>query len=211
MGKQLVKELKLDSRGETISRWMAFYISEQITIAKNSIGIKKKKAERNCFEAILKLWKNRTSFPDGKKPFLRFEAINQTLENLNPENISPFYFSQHAETLEIEDEELKSLLNIAEVIDEAARVWFEQIFLAAIKIATTEETKTYLENALNFKPNDDIRAIVRFIDENADENETDKLRAKRKEKLINRIQQLDRFIDYSDELKRQFEFELQSL
>ncbi len=64
LGKALVKELELEPGVDTLARWMAHYIAEQIAIAENATDDKKVEAESRCFETILKLWQHRseTSF-----------------------------------------------------------------------------------------------------------------------------------------------------
>ena len=58
LGKLLVNELGLESSNDTLSRWMAHYISEKMLLAeKLPEGEEKNKAEKDCFETILKLKK----------------------------------------------------------------------------------------------------------------------------------------------------------
>ena len=65
LGKALVEELGLEPGVDTLARWMAHYIAEKITLAKNAHGDEKIKAEQQCFDAILKLWQHRSRLPNG--------------------------------------------------------------------------------------------------------------------------------------------------
>ena len=69
LGKALIEELGLDPGVDTLARWMAHYIAEQMTIAENATGDDKIEAEQHCFETILKLWQHRSSLPNGRRPF----------------------------------------------------------------------------------------------------------------------------------------------
>ena len=50
------RELGLDPGVDTLARWIAHYIAEQMEVAGNATGEDKLTAERRCFDAILKLW-----------------------------------------------------------------------------------------------------------------------------------------------------------
>ncbi len=212
LGEQLVKELKLDPHGDTISRWMAHYIAEQITIAKQSTGLKKRNAEKNCFEAILKLWESRSYFPNGKRPFEKFEVIGEALEKISPNNSAPYYYTEYNNSKPKRNKKLKSLLDIAKVIDEVARVWLEQVFEEAIKNSSNKGIKIYLKNALHFKPNNDTMTIVKFLDEGENiDDQNEKLKRKKIENIRSRIDQLEEFFEYSEALKTNFEIELNKI
>lgn len=211
LGEQIVKELKLDSHGDTISRWMANYIAEQITIAKKSTGPKKRNAEKKCFEVILKLWESRSYLPNGKRPFEKFEIISETLEKISPDNITPYYYTVKDKSKSKKNKKLKNLLETAQVIDEAARVWLDQIFSEAIKYATTKEVKSYVKSAMHFKPNNDITVLVKFLAEDENNEKKNKAVQEEIERLKFRLQQIENFVAYSKRLKNYFEIELEKL
>lgn len=90
-GKAIVKELDLDPGIDTLSKWIAHYVAEKIMFLDRLTGNKKAQAEKDCFEAILKLWEHRWSIP-REKPFLQdFESLFVTLNKLNP-NIDTAFF-----------------------------------------------------------------------------------------------------------------------
>ena len=92
LGNEIVKELKLEPGGNTLSRWMAHYIAEKIAASENMEGAEKSDAELKCFETILSLWQHLSAFPDGRRPFESFEPIFRALGCLDPESTDPFYF-----------------------------------------------------------------------------------------------------------------------
>lgn len=65
LGKKLVKELDLDPGVDTLARWMAHYIAEQIILLEQKSGEEKKLAEERCIDMILKLWSHRATLPNG--------------------------------------------------------------------------------------------------------------------------------------------------
>ncbi len=77
LGKVLVNELQLEPGTDTLSKWMAHYVAEKITLAeKMPQGQERIETEKECFETILKLWKHRWSLPSGKWPLETFEPID---------------------------------------------------------------------------------------------------------------------------------------
>jgi hypothetical protein len=97
LGKLISEELEQGEHPDTLSRWMAHYTAQLIAKAENSTGIKKKAFEKECFNTILKLWEYKSSFPDGKKPFERFEVIFKTLDKLSPDNHNNFFYENTKE------------------------------------------------------------------------------------------------------------------
>jgi len=77
LGKALVQELKLEPGVDTLSKWMAHYITEQIAIAETTTASEKIEADQQCFETILKLWKHRSSLPNNRYPFKNFKPLFQ--------------------------------------------------------------------------------------------------------------------------------------
>lgn len=150
LGKLLVKELGLEPGVDTLSRWMAHYIAQQMTEIETSSGADKQAAEEKCFESILKLWKHRAYYQIGDKPFENFEPIFQTLDRLNPDHEEPFYFhSEYAvrDKSGNTDDVVKQYLLMATQIDKVVRVWLKFIFQHAAEQAIDEkniEEKTKL-------------------------------------------------------------------
>lgn len=143
-GKSLVEELNLDPGVDTLGRWMAHYIAEQIKIAENSTGIEKAVAEEKCFETIIKLWEHEVILPGKTKPFTDFEPIFRTLNRLDPERNQNYFFDRN-DSSKGDSEEFNSLLDLAIEIDKVARIWILHILNKATKISTNEATIKWLE------------------------------------------------------------------
>lgn len=93
LGKLLVKELGIENSVDTLSRWMAHYVADKIVFIENlTDGKEKDNAQKECFEIILRLWKNRWELPAGKRPLEDFEPILKVLEKINPEKEDLFFY-----------------------------------------------------------------------------------------------------------------------
>lgn len=205
LGKALVKELQLDPGVDTLSRWMAHYIAEQITIANSTKGKRKKDAEERCFETILKLWQHKTSLPIREKPFENFEKIWNVIERIDPDNKRNFFYNY-----QIDDhsklkknnyvgEKVQKWLDIALAIDEVARVWLEYIFKLAVQSATDKKTITWLKNSFFLENNCESLIIIELMEKDLEKDK----KAKQKG-LQSRIQQLDTFISFSKILRKEY-------
>jgi hypothetical protein len=220
LGKALVVELGVEPGVDTLARWMAHYIAEQMEIAENATGDNKSEAEQHCFETILELWQHRSSLPNGRRPFESFEPIFNALARLDPENSTPYFYSDpDFRSRESDDssedlDEVQQWLSVARGIDHAARVWLEYVFHQAALKAADEKTIAWLENAANLSIGDDVSTIVRFVkvttEVESEETAEQEKRAKQ-EKLKSRIKQLDAFIDFNQSLRIAFVAELEAM
>jgi len=220
LGSVLVKELDLDPSVDILARWMAHYVAEQIVNAENATGECKIEAENNCFETILKLWQYRSSLPNGPRPFENFEPIFRVLSKLDPENPNPYYYSSSKYHSSEEDDsseepnEVQQWLDIAQGIDQAARVLIEFVFHQAAINATDEKTVSWLENAMGLPNNDDVSIIVQLAypeSENESEEIAEKQRKAKLEKLERRIKQFDAFVAFSKLVRENLIAEFETL
>lgn len=213
LGKLLVKELKLEPGVDTTSRWMAHYIAEQIKISKSFTGKKKKEAEQKCFTAILELWKHRSYYAAGTRPYESFEPIFETLERLNPNSTKNFFYRiPSVEQYESSkkkglQKEVIDLLKVAENIDNVARIWLEYIFQEATLLATDKKTATLLKNTIGLSDNIETKVVLKIL---SDEDDSTKKDEKRKQ-LTERINQLKAFEKFNKSLYKIFTKRLESL
>jgi hypothetical protein len=96
LGKQLVEELRRGPDVDTLSRWMAHYIAQQIATAEIATGNNKAAAEDECVRSILALWEHRAAFPHDRRPFESFEPILRALDGSIPSNRDHTTTSSHA-------------------------------------------------------------------------------------------------------------------
>lgn len=216
LGKTLVEELNSESRIDTPARWMAHYIAEQMVIAEEATGDDKVQAEQRCFETILKLWQHRWSFPTGKRPFERFEPIFRALEQLDPDNSTPYFYKPNPRSSDMEETDedasaIRNWLEAAQAIDEAARVWLEYVFQQAALTATDARTTELLKNAVGLPASDDVSIIVQLLLTDLTEETAEQRQQGRREELESRLKQLDAFVEFNQLLYKGFAAELEAI
>ena len=221
LGKALVKELDLEPGVDTLSRWMAHYIAEQIITAENAAGDEKSKAEQKCFETILELWQRRSALPDGRRPFENFEPILRALERLDPENSQPFYYTQPRVHLSGKNDTSKPIsknvqkwIDNALGLDRAARVLIEFAFKQATTSAKDKKTRAWIENAIDLKDSDEISIVIRLISaykDGQDEKAREDLQEEQRNHFKSRIEKLDTFLELSSSLRAALTGELDKL
>lgn len=215
LGKLLVKELGLEPGVDTLSRWVAHYIAQQMTEIETSSGVDKQAAEERCFESILKLWKHRAYYQTGDKPFENFEPIFQTLDRLNPDHEEPFYFqSEYAvrDKSENVDDTVKQCLFMATKIDEIVRIWLKFIFQQAVEQAVDEKTREWIKAAAPLSDNDEMSLIVRILsDRDVDEKDTTHYKEEEAKMVKRRIEQLKDYRVFNENLIAMYEEELKEL
>jgi hypothetical protein len=84
LGTAIVNELRLDTRGELLQRWMAHHLAEQIAKADGASGAAKAKHERAAVNLILKLWVHRRALPEQADPLAAYRDAVDVLKMLLP-------------------------------------------------------------------------------------------------------------------------------
>ena len=206
LGKALVQELGLEPSVDTLSRWMAHYVAEQIEVAEKAKGSAKARAEQRCFDTVLKLWERHSSWPLGRRPFENFEPIFRALDKLDPEKPEPFYFrspwldsSESSEDSESESTDVKSWIDIALGVDGTARVFIEYAFMQAANSAVDEKTIEWLNLTANLHDNSERSVIASLL--SSDEDRPNQERAA---SLQKRVEKLDAFLALGEELRQTF-------
>src|ERR1044072_6368743 len=98
LGRHLVRELGLKELGDTLRLWMVHHIATLIKDAeKERSPAKRKRAEKEATETILKVWEHRESLPSYAYPLAQFDFIFRVLDRLLPD-ANPFRRSQDSET-----------------------------------------------------------------------------------------------------------------
>lgn len=92
LGRHLVRELGLKDRGDTLGLWMAHHIAALIRAAeKERSPVKRKRAEKEATETILKIWEHRESLPPYSYPLARYDDLFRVLDRLQPSD-NPFRY-----------------------------------------------------------------------------------------------------------------------
>lgn len=201
LGKLIIKELKSDERLDVLSKWIIFYISEQITLIEGATPKEKENLNYKCFDLILKLWHHRYCFPNNKSPFQRFENIFDTLEQIEPENNKPYFYRKPYREVKIESK-IQKWMEIAKGIDDAARVWLTYVFEEASKETLDEEMVEWLKNSIDFQEKDDVSIIIKMLPNYLLETEemTDDFNENRIKLIKSRIEKLENFNRFNSNL-----------
>ncbi|WP_133161911.1 hypothetical protein [Deinococcus koreensis] len=223
-----MQELNLEPGVDTLSRWIAHYITEQIAIAESATGEEKAKAEERCFDSIMQLWQRRYALPNERSPFKDFASIFETLQRLNPENQKSFYigWKYHWDNLDDENPsdsgDAKSWLRMALSIDRTARVLIETTLRQAALCVTDSDVQAWLERTPDPSRDFDVQVIMKLVGnldlddersnhsvENDSQESVDSFPDDLSKKAIEkRIQYLEAFLELAASFRSAFQEEL---
>lgn len=80
----IVRQLRLDRRGEVLTKWMAHHLAELIQLAERSEAPASQEAENRAVELVLKLWTNRRALPAPADPLSGHRDAIAVLATLLP-------------------------------------------------------------------------------------------------------------------------------
>ena len=187
LGEKIVNELLLSDGVDTLSKWMAHYISELIEKAKNSSGEEKEKYEKECFETILKVWNEIDKVPNIEKPLKRFDDIQNLVQELSSDKKYRYFQTKH--------EDIDCVyLRLIKAIDGLSKKIIKKSLILGIERAAIDE-KDWLEFDLLQDVNNII--TIRSIYQNED---IDNLQIKKEERedLKKAIKSFSQIIDVLD-------------
>jgi len=224
LGKQLVKDLGLEKGVDTLSRWMAHYVAEKIKYAESlPDGVKRNKAEKECFSLILDLWKHRGYYKSDRQPLRNFNRLFEILESLDPEKDRPYFFQWQKSQLEEQEAEafksadLKRITSLALQVDKVAKIWINYLFQEACRGANGEAIKKIISAAVELPESEDARIIQIVLSKSTDlgdgdlVDEDDLARKDNVKALDRRITELRRFKELNEYLIGRYEKDLNAL
>jgi hypothetical protein len=81
LGRRLVQELNLDETCQTLAKWMAHYLAEQILATeKEKKPSARRAAQARCRDVILRLWAERANLPARARPLGRLDEVLTALQ-----------------------------------------------------------------------------------------------------------------------------------
>jgi len=209
LGNQLVALLGKDHNADQLSRWMAHYVAEQITLAESATGEAKAAAESRCYDTILKLWAHRAVLPMHPRPLERFETIFRVLERIDPENPHGFYHLFGREE-KPKSGSLEARVQFIIDLDDAARILLQLGLAAAVDKATDNTTEKLIRDSVPAVRDRDVEAVQRLLELAKDPQGTDD-GAKQAAQLRARIDTLDRFAQACARVRENFHSQLEDL
>lgn len=122
LGKRLVAQLDADN--DLLAAWMAHYVAQRIEAAAKASAEDQSASQEACANAVLELWRYRSSLPHHLRPLGELEPILRTLASLDVDHVDFRYYPaalREAATAEV-DEDVKRWLELAIGLDYSARV-----------------------------------------------------------------------------------------
>jgi hypothetical protein len=201
LGRRLVEELGLEESNDTLSRWMAHHLADLITKAENAAGSDKDALRKECFDAILALWRHRSELPGGKRPFEELEPVLRAVESLDPEDGTPRYYrtprppkGEEAETAEQEE-----WLKMVEGLDYSAKVLIGYC-LAEAAASALDDSKEWVKLAEGIEDDGVPEIVIRLVKNAADLNKVPDLNASLRKTVVDRINRLQGFVRMAESL-----------
>lgn len=173
---KLVEEMQLEPGTDTLSRWMAHYIAEQINDAETLSGPVQETAKDKCYDTILRLWEHRANLPHEIRPFDKMAPILQTLASIDIANPSPRYYRSLPKQAEVEDTEsesesesdLNQWLSVLRGVDNTARLLIDAALNMAASSIEVSKIKEWLEIAKKIDNSNDIQFSFRIVSSRED-------------------------------------------
>jgi hypothetical protein len=170
LGKKLVAQL--GTHDDLLASWMAHYIAERIEAVESASTKDRGAAQEACANAILELWRYRSSLPGHLRPLGELEPILRTLALLDVDRTdfrySPAVLREAATADAAED--CKRWLEIAIELDYSARLLIQFALRFAAHRAATE-AEPWVQLALQAGADEGAEsATVRFVLEGDEES-----------------------------------------
>jgi hypothetical protein len=170
LGKRLVTQL--DAEDDLLASWMAHYVAQLIETAEKAPPEAQDTAHEACANAILNLWRHRSSLPSHLRPLGELEPVQRTLAVLDVDR-ADFRYSpavlREAATADADDNS-KQWLELAIGLDYAARSLIRFALRSAAHRAATN-TQPWIELARQAGEEESLESVtVRFVLED-DEND----------------------------------------
>ncbi len=181
---------------------------------KYRVAVNESQASFKSLDTILKLWKHRSSLPDGRRPFENFEPVFRALERLDPQNKKTYYYDNSRtvkrKKTNKDQENVQQWLDAAEGIDQVVRIWLDYVFKQAALDATDENTTDWIKNSSGLQESDEASIIIRMHSEDLSDS-TEKIQQERIEVIKGRIEKLEAFNGFNQSLLSILKKELEDL
>lgn len=165
----------------------------------------KSKLEKECFEAILELWKHRNDIPYGHRPFNDFEPIFNAVYRLDPDNKKPYYYNDRNTDITSNNSSIQATLRTINDIDKAARFFINYHLHYAVTRAVDEKTIEYITKNIDMpEETPETNIIIKF----ADDIRKEKTNA---DKINERIKYVEAFKKYSQAMLKDLNKQLKLL
>ena len=204
LGKTLIEEFQHDDRTDTLSKWMLHYLAElfekQTTTSSNE---EYEKINSEIKEVIFRLWNLRYNLSHKHSHLKNFSALSSVLDQINPENESPFYaaFRRHKK-IEAGTEEAEHYFNLALQTDKTAKILISHYLTQAYKgTEARNEELVELLDVLELSESLESKFSAFYNLENRANND--------KKRIETKITQLDEMCKLIKEVKEIYQLQLE--
>jgi hypothetical protein len=195
LGRKLVNELGLESSTDTLGRWMAHFVAQLMAKAEIATGENKAAAEKECWDAILTLWRHRGELPNGKRPYEQLEPVMRAVESLDPDDSTPRYYrSVRAPKGEDEEESASEFwLKMVNGLDYSAKLLIAYCLTQAAS-AAIDKSKEWVKLAQEAGAKDEVPEIlISFVSDSSDLGKEPDPNSEARRRLQDRIKRLEVF------------------
>ena len=193
LGKRLVSQL--DVNNDLLAAWMAHYVAQRIEAAEKAPPEDQSVAQAACANAILELWRYRSSLPDHLRPFRDLEPILRTLAFLDVDRADFHYYPaalREAATADA-DEDVKQWIELAIGLDYSARLLIQSALRSAAYRGAAQ-AEPWVELARRAGADEGAeRAIVKFVRAGDEDTEVDA--SGTDAELLDRLSRLESFAE----------------
>jgi hypothetical protein len=82
LGRALAEELNVDNGVDTLGRWMAHYLAEQLQLLEQTSGANKARVETRVAKLIIQIWQHRGALPEHAYPLHAFGKVAAALAGI---------------------------------------------------------------------------------------------------------------------------------
>lgn len=212
LGREIIKTFESPQHGDMLSNWMAHYLAELMIGIGAARGKERRALQAECIDVILKIWKHRHSWRNGRRPLEPFEPAIQTLEELRSD--APRYYSlRNHPRPESLPKESGALLSAALAIDRAGSALIQ--YCLALSIAhIPKRDKRWLKfiERIEGKKSADARVVVEFVSSSEDLiAKKSHLDSALQERMKELLADLDKFAEWLDPMRKHLQRNLGEL
>lgn len=199
LGRKIVRELGLEPGVDTLAKWMAHDLAEQIQRCDEASGEDRAVAFGECRETILKLWSHLLNDRQRLPVFKDCDQVIRTLASFDAETPRYLRSYHHPNVADDDLSETQKWLQAAEGLDYTAKILIDYILCLAIEHATNEETIIWLNTARDADAlQSDYGGVISIVYERV--NNTAKEEDALRQVLANRLQRLESFTSIASAL-----------
>jgi hypothetical protein len=175
LGIAIVNSLGEAGKRDLLANWMSHHLADRMRARDVAKGKERKQQSSECTKLILQLWRMRSAWPDGARPFEAFEPIFQTLQELSsgrPRN--PLV--RASPEPDRQPSKLNEILNAARVLDYGASFLIRKLLTqAALEVPSRNRHWTRLRSVIE-RSDWDVSLVVQLIGIDTNDSEQDRIK-----------------------------------